>query len=83
MSSVSAVLLDPWFQWRALYLIPFEVLSAAGAVFLLTIIDHAGRKVPAPEQKNRMLIRTLKILLLLVILIDSFNYGLKTDAILP
>jgi hypothetical protein len=41
ITPVSIVLLDPLYQWRSLYVIPFEVYAAIGVLGLLGGLDWA------------------------------------------
>lgn len=82
VASVSAILLDSWFQWRVLYLVPFEVLAAIGIVFLFSTIDRAIRPNRLGSENTRLL-QMIKLFLLIVVIMDFMNYSLRADLILP
>jgi len=79
-TSFSAVLLDSYFQWRVLYIIPFELLASVGISSILSAADWATRTYGSGSSR---LMLTLKLLLVAVILIDSLNYVLRADLVLP
>jgi hypothetical protein len=81
-TSVPTIFSDPAYQWRILYVIPFEVLAAAGGVLLLKIIDWLGTQTGVREEHSRLM-RTLKVLLVILILIDCGNYGIRSAGLLP
>jgi hypothetical protein len=79
VTSVSALLLDPWFQWRLLFIIPFELLASAGIVTLLSVVDWAA-SLYGP--RNLRLVHVVKLVLVAVLLMDFVNYAVRGDLIL-
>jgi len=79
ITSVSVGLLDPFYQWRVLYLIPFEVCAAVGVLGLLRGFDWAGRL----GGRSSHLVEGVKFLLVVLIVLDSINHALMNVALLP
>jgi len=79
VTSVSVGLIDPFYQWRVLYLIPFEVYAAIGVLGLLRGFDWAGRL----GEGSSHLVEGVKFLLVVLIVLDSINHALMNVALLP
>lgn len=79
-TSVAAMLLDSWYQWRVLNVIPFELLASIGLLGALAGVDWAAK--PLGPRGSR-LVPIFKLLLVAVILTDSVNYVFRADVILP
>jgi hypothetical protein len=79
VTSLGMILLDPLYQWRVLYVIPFEVYAAVGVLGLLEGLDWAC----ALGTNRPRLIMTVKILLIALIVLDSVNRALMNTTILP
>jgi hypothetical protein len=79
VTSFGMILLDPSYQWRVLYVIPFEVYAAVGVLGLLEGLDWAC----ALGTNSPRLIMSVKILLMALIVLDSVNRALMNTTILP
>ena len=81
VTSVSMLLLTSEYQWRLLYLIPFQALAALGMIALLRAVEWvAARSGIDPTTRS---VRLCEALLAAVILIDSVNYALGVTYFLP
>lgn len=80
-TSLATLLLDSQYQWRLLYLIPFQALAAVGLAALLRGLEWGAARVGI-EPSSRLL-RFSEVLLIGVILIDSVNYALIEMPYLP
>lgn len=81
VTSVSALVMDLSFQWRLLYLIPFQALAAVGVMASLWAVEWIAARVGIDPTTRS--IRLCEVLLVGVILIDSVNYALSAVAYLP
>jgi hypothetical protein len=79
-TSLSAVLLDSWFQWRVLYIVPFELLASVGVLSVISAANWATK--PCGSGSSRLVL-AFKLLFVVVILMDSLNYVLRGITILP
>lgn len=82
VTSITTLMLDSWYQWRVLYVIPFEILAAtaiAGSLGALDRIINAKR----PTLSSPFLLSGLKTLVVLILVLDSANYAMAAVAILP
>jgi len=75
--SVGSVLVDSWYQWRLLYLLPFQVFAVFG---LQTLVDMAGSLSLDVYRADRGKASPLlfEFLLVLVVLLSLFNYALRS-----
>jgi hypothetical protein len=75
--SAGSVLMDSWYQWRLLYLLPFQVFALFG---LQMLVDMAGsfsldvRRAHKGERSSLL----FELLLALIILLSLFNYALRS-----
>lgn len=81
VTSVSILLVDLSYQWRVLYLIPFQALAAVGVMALLRTIEWVAARVGIDPTTRS--VRLAEALLVGVILLDSVNYALSAVAYLP
>jgi hypothetical protein len=81
VTSVSILLVDLSYQWRVLYLIPFQALAAVGVMALLGAVEWVAARVGIDPTTRS--VRLAEALLVGVILIDSVNYALSAVAYLP
>ena len=81
ITSVSMLLVDLSYQWRLLYLIPFQALAAVGVIALLGAVEWVAARVGIDPTTRS--VRLSEALMVGVILIDSVNYALSTVAYLP
>ncbi len=81
VTSVSVLLVNLSYQWRLLYLIPFQALAAVGVMGLLGAVEWVTARVGIDPTTR--LVRLSEALLVGVILIDSVNYALSAVAYLP
>lgn len=63
-------------------MIPFEILAAGGVVVLLEMIDWLSKRTGVGAEHGRV-IRMFKVLVVVLILIDSGNCALRSAALLP
>jgi hypothetical protein len=82
MISVSTIMFDSYYQWRVLYEIPFEILAATGVLGMIAAINWASRRVGIESDHSRLVL-ALELLLIALIILDSVNYALVSDIILP
>ncbi len=82
VTSITTLLLDPWFQWRVLYTIPFEIFAAAGVIAALVIVDWLAKKT-AVGVNYAGFVPLVKCLVVALVLLDSANYALAAASALP
>jgi hypothetical protein len=80
--SITTLLLDSYYQWRVLYILPFEIYSAAGVLATLAIIDWLAKKMVVAEGWGN-LVFIVKCLVTTLVLLDSVNYALAVVSTLP
>jgi hypothetical protein len=83
VTSITTLMLDSWYQWRVLYVIPFEIFAAiaiAGILATLGRISKANRPTIVPSV---LLTDSLQILFVILIVLDSLNYATRAAASLP
>jgi hypothetical protein len=82
VTSIITLLLDPWFQWRVLYIIPFEIFAASGVTAALAVVDWLAKKTAVGiDQRSAFLL--VKCLIVTLVLLDSANYALTAASTLP
>jgi len=69
-ASLPLVLVDPSYQWRMLYIVPFEALLALG-------VYKIGR-LPTMIDKGSKIAMLFNILIVLVVVLASFNYAVRS-----
>lgn len=69
-ASLGLVLIDSSYQWRMLYIVPFEALLALG-------VYKIGR-LPSMINKGSKISVLFNILIVLVVLLASFNYAVRS-----
>lgn len=74
--SVGSVLMDSWYQWRLLYLLPFQILALFGLNVLIDIARSLSLNVYHGRRAKGSLL--LEFLLTLVVLLSLFNYALRS-----
>jgi len=75
--SIGSVLVDSWYQWRLLYLLPFQVFALFGLQILVDIARSLSIDVRhAHRGEGSSLL--LEFLLLSVALLSLFNYALRS-----
>jgi hypothetical protein len=80
--SITTLLLDSWYQWRVLYILPFEIYAAAGVVATFAIVDWLAKKVMVADDWG-CLVFIVKCLITTLVLLDSANYALAAVSALP
>ncbi len=75
--SIGAVLMDSWYQWRLLYLLPFQVFTLFG---LQVIVDLAGLLSTdlGYTRRDGWSSILFKLLLTLAVSFSLFNYALRS-----
>jgi len=81
VTSVGTLLLTSEYQWRLLYLIPFQALAATGLIGLLKLLELSAARVGIDPTTRT--VRLLEAMIVAVILIDSANYALIAASYLP
>jgi hypothetical protein len=82
VTSIITLLLDPWFQWRVLYIIPFEIFAASGVMAALAVVDWLAKKTAVGiDHMSAFLL--VKCLIVTLVLLDSANYALTAASTLP
>jgi len=75
--SAGSVLMDSWYQWRLLYLLPFQVFALFGLQILIDMARSLSLNVQhAHGGKGSSLL--FEFLLVLVVLLSLFNYALRS-----
>ena len=83
VTSISALVLDSWYQWRALYVIPFEIFAASAMMGILDTLDRIGKKDRVSTGSSFFLGKCLKGLFVVLMILDSVNYAMMAAANLP
>jgi len=73
VTSIPLVLVGSWWQWRLLYMIPYQVLAVLGII-------GASQKLMEPGGR---LARLCQSLLMVTVLLASFNYALRSLNFIP
>ena len=76
LTSVGSVLMDSWYQWRLLYLLPFQIFALFGLKVLIDIARSLSLGVYHGRRAKGSLL--LEFLLALVVLLSLFNYALRS-----
>jgi len=76
LTSVGSVLMDSWYQWRLLYLLPFQIFALFGLKVLIDIARSLSLNVYHGRRAKVSLL--LEFLLALVVLLSLFNYALRS-----
>ena len=80
--SIATMLLDPSFQWRLFYVLPFELFAIFGVSALLVTIDWVAERTGVTEGLHNQIL-LVKCLLIALIALDSINYALVAASMLP
>lgn len=83
VTSIATVMLDSWYQWRVLYVIPFEVFAAYAVTGILGTLDSIGNRSHIAMGSPVFLVKTLKVLVVALMILDSVNYAMMAAANLP
>jgi len=80
--SAGSVLVDSWYQWRLLYLLPFQVFALFGLQILLDMTRSLSIDV---HHTHRREVSSLlfELLLVSVVLLSLFNYALRSLTLIP
>ncbi|MBS7623089.1 Ig-like domain repeat protein [Candidatus Bathyarchaeota archaeon] len=73
VTSIPLILVGSWWQWRLLYMIPYQVLATLG-------IQGISQKISEPGDGSGRLCQGL---LMMTILLSSFNYALRCLNFIP
>jgi len=82
-TSLAAVMLDSWYQWRVLYAIPFEIFAASAVTGILSTLDRIGNRTHIAVGSSVFLVKNLKVLMVILVILDSVNYAMMAAANLP
>jgi hypothetical protein len=82
VTSIATVLLNPWYQWRLFYVIPFELFAIFGVSAILVTVDWVARRTGVTEALHNNIV-LVKCLLIALIALDSINYALIGASMLP
>ena len=75
--SAGSVLMDSWYQWRLLYLLPFQVFALFGLQILVGMARSLSLDVrDARRGEGSFLL--FEFLLVLIVLLSLFNYALRS-----
>lgn len=83
VTSIAAIMLDSWYQWRALYVIPFEIFAASAMMGILDTLDRIGNRDRVSTGSSFFLVKCLKGLFVVLIILDSVNYAIMAASNLP
>jgi hypothetical protein len=83
VTSIAAVMLDSWYQWRVLYAIPFEIFAASAMTGILSTLDRIGNRTHIAMGSSVFLVKSLKVLMVVLVILDSVNYAMMAAANLP
>lgn len=75
--SIGSVLMDSWYQWRLLYLLPFQVFATFGLQILVDMAGSSSLDVRHADRGKASLL-LFKFLLVLIVLLSLFNYALRS-----
>jgi len=75
--SAGSVLMDSWYQWRLLYLLPFQMFALFGLQILVDIAGSLSMDVHTSHRGGGSSL-LFKFLLVLVVLLSLFNYALRS-----
>jgi len=75
--SIGSVLMDSWYQWRLLYLLPFQVFALFGLQAFVDMAKSLSVNVYRAHQGKRAVL-LFELLLMLVFLLSLFNYALRS-----
>jgi len=73
VTSIPLVLVGSWWQWRLLYMIPYQILAVLGIVGVSQKLMEAGGRLAWLCQS----------LLMVTVLLSSFNYALRSLNFVP
>jgi hypothetical protein len=77
VSSILTVLIEPQFQWRVLFLVPYCLSASLGVHFLArTLLQYQART--APSRTDSILVRVLVTVVVTAVLLALVNYTLRS-----
>jgi hypothetical protein len=82
-TSIVAVMLDSWYQWRVLYVIPFEIFAASAMTGILGTLNRISNRSHIAMGSSVFLVKSLKVLMIILVILDSVNYAMMAAANLP
>jgi len=75
--SVGSVIVDSWYQWRLLYLLPFQIFAVFGLRVLADVAGSLSLDVHSPDRGKSCSI-VFELLFVLVVSLSLFNYALRS-----
>jgi len=82
VTSIATLLLNPMYQWRLIYVVPFELFAIFGVSAVLVTVDWVARRNGVTEALHNQIV-LVKCLLIALIALDSINYALVGASMLP
>lgn len=75
-TSVGSLLVDPWYQWRIIYLMPLPVFTVLGVTFV-------AAQLARPRSSARRLEKIVLVAFLFVVALGFLNYSFRSVSFLP
>ncbi len=76
-ASLLGFLVESFWQWRILYMVPYHILAALGFAFIINILKRASQSPEGQSNDGRNLLRLLPAILILLLVLSQFNYALR------
>ncbi len=75
-TSTLSLLVGQFWQWRILYIIPFQILAALGYAFIVLVLKGS---LPSNNNKSyrKNALKIFQVLLLTTLILSQFNYALR------
>jgi hypothetical protein len=75
--SLFGVIIDPFWEWRLLYMVPFQILAVFGFGFIMNASKEISSNKGASKRIDQKMLNLLIVILLLTIILSQFNYALR------
>ena len=75
--SLFGVIIDPFWQWRLLYMVPFQILATFGFGLIKNALREISSNKLSHVNVDGKMLKLLIPILLLTIILSQFNYALR------
>ncbi|WP_455277704.1 LamG-like jellyroll fold domain-containing protein [[Eubacterium] cellulosolvens] len=75
--SLFGTIIDPFWEWRLIYMVPFQILATFGFRFIMNVSKEILSDKAASKKIDNTMLKLLISILLLIIILSQFNYALR------
>ncbi len=76
-ASILSILVDQFWQWRILYVVPYQIMTALGLAFIIYALKKVLQTPTGFSNAEKNLLNILQGILVLLLILSQFNYALR------